>query len=106
MSQSGDKQRIRNEFDGLVRRVGITSWATIGALILIFFGAYVLIEGRVIFAPLFLALIVVFVLNPLVTMLQRRGIHRLIGAAIGFLAVGLLALVTVPRLRRPLKRRT
>ena len=52
MSQSGDKQRIRNEFDGLVRRVGITSWATIGALILIFFGAYVLIEGRVIFAPL------------------------------------------------------
>jgi predicted PurR-regulated permease PerM len=94
VSQSGDKQRIRNEFDGLVRRVGMTSWATIGALILIFFGAYVLIEGRVIFAPLFLALIVVFVLNPLVTMLQRRGIHRLIGAAIGFLAF-LAALVAL-----------
>jgi hypothetical protein len=27
------------------------------------------------------------------------------GAALGFLAVGLLALFTVPRLRRPLKRR-
>ena len=100
MSKSGDKQRIRSEFEGLVRGVGVFSWATIGALILIFFGAYVLIEGRVIFAPLFLALIVVFVLNPFVTALQRRGIHRLIGAAIGFLAflAGLVALglIVVP----------
>lgn len=100
MSKSGDKQRIRSEFEGLVRRVGVFSWATIGALILILFGAYVLIEGRVIFAPLFLALIVVFVLNPFVTALQRRGIHRLIGAAIGFLAflAGLVALglIVVP----------
>ena len=94
MSKSGDKQRVRNEFEGLVRRVGVFSWASIGALILIFFGAYVLIEGRVIFAPLFLALIVVFVLNPFVSALQRRGIHRLVGAAIGFLAflAGLIAL--------------
>ena len=94
MSKSGDKQRVRNEFEGLVRRVGVFSWATIGALILIFFGAYVLIEGRVIFAPLFLALIVVFVLNPFVSALQHRGIHRLVGAAIGFLAflAGLIAL--------------
>jgi len=94
VSESGDKQRVRNEFEGLVRRVGVFSWATIGALILIFFGAYVLIEGRVIFAPLFLALIVVFVLNPFVSALQRRGIHRLVGAAIGFLAflAGLIAL--------------
>ena len=94
MSKSGDKQRVRSEFEGLVRRVGVFSWATIGALILIFFGAYVLIEGRVIFAPLFLALIVVFVLNPFVTALQHRGIHRIIGAAIGFLAflAGLVAL--------------
>ena len=94
MSEAGDKQRVRNEFEGLVRRVGVFSWATIGALILIIFGAYVLIEGRVIFAPLFLALIVVFVLNPFVSALQRRGIHRLVGAAIGFLAflAGLIAL--------------
>jgi predicted PurR-regulated permease PerM len=86
VSKSEDKQRVRDEFEGLARRVGVFSWATIGALILIVFGAYVLIEGRVIFAPLFLALIVVFVLNPLVTALQHRGIHRLIGAAIGFIA--------------------
>lgn len=94
MSTPADKQRIRGEFEDVVRRVGVFSWATIGAVILVVFGAYVLIEGRVIFAPLFLALIVVFVLNPLVTALQHRGIHRLIGAAIGFL-VFLVALVAL-----------
>ena len=86
--------RIRGELDALVRKVGIFSWSTIGAVILIVLGAYILIEGRVIFAPLFLALIVVVVLNPLVTALQRRGIHRLVGAAIGFLAF-LAALVAL-----------
>ena len=100
MSTSEEKQRVRHEFEGLIRRVGVFSWATIGALILIIFAAYVLIEGRVIFAPLFLALIVVFVLNPVVSALQRRGVHRLIGAAIGFLAflAGLVAfgLVVIP----------
>jgi len=100
VSKTGDKRRVSDEFEGLVHRVGVFSWATIGALILIFFGAYVLIEGRVIFAPLFLALIVVFVLNPLVTALQRRGVHRLIGAAIGFIAflaaLVALGLIVVP----------
>ena len=86
--------RFREEFDSLVRRLGVYSWATIGALILIMFGGYVLIEGRVIFAPLFIALIVVIVLNPFVTTLQERGVHRLIGAAIAFLGL-LAALVAV-----------
>jgi predicted PurR-regulated permease PerM len=93
VSDPAESRRNRGEFHGLVRRIGAFSWSTIGVLILIIFGAYVLIEGRVIFAPLFLALIVVFVLNPLVTALQRRGVHRLIGAAIGFL--GFLAFLVV-----------
>ncbi len=94
MSEQSDGPHVGTELEALVRKIGIASWSTIGALILIFLGAYVLIEGRVIFAPLFLALIVVFVLNPLVTALQRRGVHRLVGAAIGFLAF-LAALVVL-----------
>jgi len=81
--------RFRDEFDGLARRIGIYSWSTIGALALILFGGFVLVEGRIIFAPLFIALIVVIVLNPFVSALQHRGVHRLIGAAIAFL--GLIA---------------
>ena len=100
MSDGTNAPRFREEFDDLARRVGVYSWSTIGAVILILFGGYLLIEGRVIFAPLFIALIVVFVLNPFVTALQNRGIHRLIGAAIAFLGVlaGLVAigLVVIP----------
>ncbi len=66
----------------------------IGVLVLILVGAFVLIEGRIIFAPLFIALIVVIVLNPFVTALQHRGVHRLIGAAIAFLGL-LAALVAI-----------
>lgn len=102
MSRTADESQARGEVDLLVRRVALFSWSTIGALILIFFGAFILIEGRVIFAPLFIALIVVFVLNPVVTALQRRGVHRLIGAAIAFLtflavvvAVGLIVIPSI-----------
>jgi predicted PurR-regulated permease PerM len=86
--------RFREDFGELVHRVGIYSWSTIGAVILILFAGFVLIEGRVIFAPLFIALVMVLVLNPFVTALQHRGIHRLIGAAITFLGL-LAALVAI-----------
>ncbi len=102
MSESTDNKPIRGEYHSLIRNIGVVSWSTIGALILIVLGAYILIEGRIIFAPLFIALIVVVVLNPLVTALQHRGVHRLIGAAIGFLiilavliALGLLVIPSI-----------
>lgn len=85
--------RFRSEFDELVRRVGIYSWSAIGAVIVLLASFYVLIEGRVIFAPLFVALIVVFVLNPLVTALAKRGIHRIVGALLAFLIVLAVAVV-------------
>ncbi|MCL1693858.1 MAG: AI-2E family transporter [Actinomycetia bacterium] len=94
MSDGPTTPRFRDEFDDLVRRIGVYSWSTIGAVILILFGGYVLIEGRIIFAPLFIALIVVIVLNPFVSALQHRGVHRLIGAAIAFLGL-LAALVAI-----------
>jgi len=94
--------RFHEDFGELVRRVGIYSWSTIGAVILILFAGFVLIEGRVIFAPLFIALVMVLVLNPFVTALQHRGIHRLIGAAITFLgllaAIVAIGLVVIPNI--------
>lgn len=94
MSDGQADPRFREDFGELVRRVGIYSWSTIGAVILILFAGFVLIEGRVIFAPLFIALVMVLVLNPFVTALQHRGIHRLIGAVITFLGL-LAALVAI-----------
>ena len=48
---------------------------------------------RVIFAPVALALVVVYLLNPLVTALVRRGLRR--GLAVALIYVAFLAVVTV-----------
>ncbi|MGH2727633.1 MAG: AI-2E family transporter, partial [Actinomycetota bacterium] len=56
---------------------------------------------RVVFAPVALALVVVYLLNPLVNMLERRGLRRGLGVAIIYVvfvavvAVGLSLLVPV-----------
>ena len=59
-----------------------------------------LVEGRIILAPLFLALVVIVILNPLVGWLQDRGVPRLLGTIVGFVAffagATLLALAIVP----------
>jgi predicted PurR-regulated permease PerM len=78
----------------IVQRVGIFSWSTIGVALLIGLAAFLLIEGRVILGPLLLAVVLVFVLNPLVTRLNRVGLHRLFGAVIGFLLI-IVALVLI-----------
>lgn len=80
----------------VVRRVGIFSWAAIGLALLVALLGYLLIQGRVILAPLLIAVVVIFVLNPLVGLLNRRGIPRVFGTAIGFLLIaGGLALLGV-----------
>ena len=84
----------------IVRRVGIFSWSVIGVLILIVVGFYVLVEGRIIWAPLLLAVVTIVVLNPLVSWLQQHGIPRLLGTLIGFIVffagVALLAIAVLP----------
>lgn len=89
-----------DDLGAIVRRVGIFAWSVIGVVLLVIAGFYVLVEGRIIFAPLFLAIVVIVILNPLVTWLHARGVPRILGAAIGFLAFGsgvvLLGLILLP----------
>jgi predicted PurR-regulated permease PerM len=84
----------------IVRRVGIFSWSMIGVGLLIITAFIMLVEGRVIFAPLFLAIVVIVILNPFVSWLQDRGIPRIIGTITGFVVffagAVLLALAIVP----------
>ncbi|MDJ0792364.1 MAG: AI-2E family transporter [Acidimicrobiia bacterium] len=88
------------DLSGLVRRVGIFSWSMIGVLALIVATFYILNEGRIILAPLFLALVVIVILNPLVTWMQDRGIPRIIGTLLAFIvfiaAVVLVAVAVLP----------
>jgi predicted PurR-regulated permease PerM len=58
-------------------RLGIVAWSTVGLAVLVFlFGRFILYPIRIIFPPLILALIIVYLLNPVVTFLERRGIRR------------------------------
>ncbi|RLE16116.1 MAG: hypothetical protein DRJ28_02300 [Actinobacteria bacterium] len=92
-----------SDFGSIVRRVGIFSWSMLGLMLLIVAAFYVLVKGRVILAPLLLAVVILYVLNPLVSWLAGRGVPRVIGAMIGFLvffsAVSLLAVVIFPDIR-------
>ena len=80
--------------------MGIFAWSTIGVLLLIVAAFFVLVNGRVVLAPLLLAVVVVYILNPLVTWLNSRGLPRVLGALLGFIVffsvIALLAILLLP----------
>jgi predicted PurR-regulated permease PerM len=68
-------------------RWGILAWAVIGLLLVAYFAfRYVLYPVRIIFPPLVVALIMVYLLNPLVSALERRGVRRGWGSLLVYLA--------------------
>jgi predicted PurR-regulated permease PerM len=76
-----------------IRRAGSVAWAFVGLSVAIAIIGWVAWKVAVIFPPLILAGAIVFILNPFITMLQRKGIPRLVGVAMtyfGFLAVAVL----------------
>lgn len=78
-----------------IRRAGAVSWALVGvAAVIVVLGliAWVL---RVIWPPLILAGAIVFLLNPVVTQLQRRHIPRVVGTAISYLGVAAVIALTI-----------
>jgi predicted PurR-regulated permease PerM len=85
-----------------IRALGRTAWALVGITLVV---AIIGVLGwtiRVLFPPLVLAGIIVFLANPVVTRLHRRGLPRVLGAALTyvgfFVGVGLLGLILSPLL--------
>lgn len=73
---STEPQRLLS-ISALVQRAGATAWALLGLLVLGFaFVRYALAPLSVTIAPVVLAGIIVFILHPLVSFLQRRGVRR------------------------------
>ena len=83
-----------------LRRAGVASWSLIGIFICVALFLYGLLKIRVIFPPLVLALIIIYLLNPLVSRLNRRGVSRLVGTLLAFTVlfgtVTLVLLATIP----------
>ena len=85
-----------------VIRWGLVSWSVIGLGILVFMGyRYILHPIRIVFPPLLIAMLIIYVLNPLVSRLQDRGVPRVWGTLIayivflGLVGVGMRYLIPV-----------
>lgn len=82
-----------------LRRAGIAAWSIIGILIVLAISLWLLSKVSVIFPPLVLAILIIYLLNPVVTKLHKRGIPRVAGAigmyvfVLGGLALLIVALV-------------
>lgn len=74
-----------------VKQAGQVAWALVGLAALLAVLGAVAWQVRVIFPPLILAGAIVFILNPLVTAMQHRGLPRAAGAGLAYL--GVLAII-------------
>lgn len=83
-----------------IRTIGRAAWWLIGITGVLVILGLVAYELRVVFPPLVLAGIIVFLLNPIVTWLHGRRVPRVVGTAITYLAffavIGLLGLLLSP----------
>lgn len=74
-----------------VARWGLVAWALIGVLVLGYLlFRYALYPVRIIFPPLVVALVFVYLLNPIVSRLERRGIPRVWAALLTYVVFGSL----------------
>jgi predicted PurR-regulated permease PerM len=76
-----------------IRRAGAVAWAVVGIAALVALVGLFAWVVRVIWPPLILAGAIVFILNPVVTRLQSRGLPRAIATGLSYL--GVLALIGV-----------
>src|SRR6266487_1788617 len=83
---------LSNPFVARAARWGLLAWSVIGVLVLAWVVfRYVLYPIRIVFPPLVVALIVIYVLNPIVTYLQNRGVRRGLATLVVYVVVLSLA---------------
>jgi predicted PurR-regulated permease PerM len=85
-------------------RIGIVAWCGIGVIILGYLMLRLMVYVNPIVPPLLIAVAVVYLLNPLVSALERRGVPRVAGAGIVYLLflciVALIISLLVPVVAR------
>jgi len=78
------------------RRLGIAAWSIIGIAIVIAGGIWLLGKIRIILPPLVLALVIIYVVNPIVGRFERRGVRRSVAAILAYvLVVGAISLIVL-----------
>jgi predicted PurR-regulated permease PerM len=79
---------------GMLTRVGVGALSVLGVLLLAYATVWVVIRVRVLIAPIVLATVLIYLLNPLVKRFRAVGIPRVVGAVLSFLVlVGVVVLL-------------
>jgi predicted PurR-regulated permease PerM len=71
-----------------IRRAGVVSWSLVGIIALVFALLWLLREFRIIWTPLILAIVLVYLFNPLVERLARRKVPRVVGGCLSYIVFG------------------
>lgn len=83
-----------------LRRAGVAAWSLIGIVLLVLLLLKGLVYVKVIFPPLALAVLIIYLLNPLISRLEERGVRRSVGTLLSYVVVlggiTLVLIVTIP----------
>jgi predicted PurR-regulated permease PerM len=77
-----------------LRRLGVAAWSLLGTILLLGVLGWLVLKVWIIVPPMVLAIAIIYVLNPVVAFLSRRGVARWLGSCLSYLVLlGLLTLV-------------
>ena len=86
-----------------MRRFGIGAWSLLGGGLAIAGLIWLLVQVKIVWLPLVIAVAIVYVLDPMVTALSKHKVHRVLGTVLGYLVmaglVTLAAVLLAPALR-------
>ena len=80
--------RPRPALYSLISRVGIISWSLLGTALFLGLLIWLFLRIANLLPAIVFAIAIIFVLNPVVTRMNNRGIHRIIGSCLSYLALG------------------
>ncbi len=84
----------RNGTMGGLRRLGIAAWSLLGTILLLGVVGWFLLQFWIIVPSVVIAFVMVYVLNPVVERLHRRGVARWLGSCLSYtVLLGLLTLL-------------
>ncbi|MEK7252310.1 MAG: AI-2E family transporter [Actinomycetota bacterium] len=77
-----------------LKSVGVAAWSLLGLVLLIGLMAWLVTKVWIVIPPVVIAIAILYLLNPIVTRLQARGMARWMGSCLSYLVLmGLLTLI-------------
>lgn len=79
---------------------GVAAWSILGGMLVLAASLWILGKAQVLLAPIVLAVVLMYLLNPIVSRLHQHGVHRLVGSLVAFVLLlgffGLLGALVAP----------